>query len=791
VVVRSDFRETALWLPGLVTDEGGQVSSRVEFPDSTTRWGATARATGRGTEVGWDRERTVRTTLPLVVRLQAPRFFVEGDEVTISAVLNNNSDSVLSVDTALVAEGLAMLGWFDQAGRLEQGERPAIVVPGGEERRIDWRVRAEAPGQATMTVTAVAGDEADGMRRSYPIHERGVPVLEASAGKLDGAELIHTFQLPAEREHTEVSVTLAPSLAVTMLDALPYLIDFPYGCTEQTLSRFVPAVVAQKTLTDLGLDPSVVFERSFGGIEEQHTDRTQPRGRDHAGELERVVQQGLERIASTQRGDGSWGWWPGGEANRWMTAYAVWSLALARDAGLDVPSSMLEQGASWLALHMVEAERQADEQAYLLFSYASWLGGRDVPAAHDKATIATFKNLWSRKDSLNAYSRALFALAARRLGHEGEARQLVRSLASGAIHDEAPGQGRIGGARGGHQEATVHWGEDGLYWRWSEGGVEATAFCLMAMLEIDPSNALVEPALTWLVRNRRGVQWKSTRDTAICVLSMCDWLRHSGELSRAVGYSVEVNGEELARVELSAQEALAGPSRFRVPNARDGANRVVIKRTSGEGPLYWGVEARFFSRESRIPARGSHLFVRRDFYRLVERPTLLGGAVFDRVPLGHGDGLESGERVEVVLTLEAKNHLEYLMIEDLKAAGLEATELRSGEPFHAHELRSDELARRFDPDAGAVERLGAAAGDDRASHSRVGRTGRSRWVYRELRDRKVALFLDSLPQGVWEMRYTLRAEVPGTFHTLPALGSAMYVPEIRGNSEGLQLVVTE
>ncbi len=70
-------------------------------------------------------------------------------------------------------------------------------------------------------------------------------------------------------------------------------------------------------------------------------------------------------------------------------------------------------------------------------------------------------------------------------------------------------------------------------------------------------------------------------------------------------------------------------------------------------------------------------------------------------------------------------------------------------------------------------------------------TRRSRWVHRELRDRKVALFVDKLPQGLWEMRYQLRAEAPGTFHALPLLGHAMYVPEIRCNSDEVRIQILD
>ena len=86
--------------------------------------------------------------------------------------------------------------------------------------------------------------------------------------------------------------------------------------------------------------------------------------------------------------------------------------------------------------------------------------------------------------------------------------------------------------------ATAHWGEDGIYWRWSDGGVEATSFALASSTTIDPQNKLIEPVTNWLIKNRRGAQWSNTRDTAIVVLTLNDYLRKSGEVSPSLGYRV-------------------------------------------------------------------------------------------------------------------------------------------------------------------------------------------------------------------------------------------------------------
>ena len=318
---------------------------------------------------------------------------------------------------------------------------------------------------------------------------------------------------------------------------------------------------------------------------------------------------------------------------------------------------------------------------------------------------------------------------------------------------------------------TAHWGEDGIYWRWSDGGVEATAFALRALLAIDPTNKLIEPTTNWLIKNRRGAQWSNTRDTAIAVLTMNDYLRVSGELNTDTEYELQVNGQAVATKKLTAADALSAPSQFAIKHEllKDGANEIRIARKGGKSPLYFAANAQFFSREENIKAAGNEIFVKREYYKLVGRPTLLKGYVYDKVKLTEGETVNSGDRIETILTIEAKNNYEYLLFEDLKPAGFEAVQIRSGQPLYAQQLTEAEISANRPP---------------ATNH-------RSRYVYQELRDRKVAMFIDHLPEGVWQIRYEMRAETPGNFHALPVLGQAMYVPEIRCNGEEMRVVVED
>ncbi|HET6980459.1 MAG TPA: alpha-2-macroglobulin family protein [Pyrinomonadaceae bacterium] len=766
VQVRSDFRSTVLWLPDVKTDAGGSATVKVKYPDSLTTWSATARVATAGNQFGIGNSST-RTKQPLIVRLQAPRFFVVGDQVTVSGVINNNTDEAMSVMPALNAEGLSVTGLLVD-GKPAGSMQTPVQIKANSEARVDWLVDVKHASEAKLKVEARGSKYADAMEKTFTVFEHGIEKYVTRSGKMRGDSVSIKLDIPKERraDSTNLTVQIAPSMATTMLDALPYLIDYPYGCTEQTMSRFLPAVITAKTLRDLGLKPETAMHKIFGGIEAPSAAATHPQGRKDLKELEAITKQSLTRLYDFQHADGGWGWWKDGDSDHFMTAYVIWGMTLARQAGIDVRSEAIERGAAFLDKELVEEETNYDSQAWMLHSLAVYHASRKQTEV-SKFQAKAFTNLWNNRDRLNAYTRALLALAAHNFGYRDQAKTLVANLENGVKADAKPDTSIVqSGAQTSDPSVigTAHWGEDGIYWRWSDGGVEATSFVLRALLAIDPQNKLIEPVTNWLVKNRRGAQWSNTRDTAIVVLTLNDYLRVSGEVQPSIGYQLLVNGNPIATKQITADDALSAPSQFAISREllRDGANEISIVRNSGSGPLYFSAAAEFFSLEEPLKPAGNEIFVKRQYFKLVNHPTLLKGFVSERVLLNDGETIKSGDRIEVVLTVEAKNNYEYLLFEDLKPAGLEAVAVRSGESVYVRELKSG-----------------------------GGFTGRQRWVYQELRDRKVALFVDKLPEGIWQLSYEMRAEVPGAFHALPVLGQAMYVPEIRTNGAETRVRVVD
>src|SRR5439155_8033561 len=183
-------------------------------------------------------------------------------------------------------------------GKPVKGEQGPVDVKPNSEARVDWLVNVAQTGDAKLKVEARGEKYADAMEKTYTVYEHGIEKFVSRSGKMRGDSVTVKLDIPRERrpDSTTLSVQVAPSMATTMLDALPYLIDYPYGCTEQTMSRFLPAAITAKTLRDLGLQPEDIMDRVFGGIEPASAAATHPKGKKDLAELDKIVKASLDRL---------------------------------------------------------------------------------------------------------------------------------------------------------------------------------------------------------------------------------------------------------------------------------------------------------------------------------------------------------------------------------------------------------------------------------------------------------------------------------------------------------------
>src|SRR5262249_50643326 len=241
--VRKNFADTAYWASSITTDKDGTAEVRFKMPENLTGWKVRVWGMGHGTKVGQG-EAEVTTKKDLLVRLQAPRFFTQKDEVVLSANVHNYLKTAKSVQVTLQSEG-GVLQLVDKA------TQTARVGPGGD-KRVDWKVKVLAEGQAIVRVKAVTDEEADAMEMRFPAYVHGMLKMDSFTGVLRPDKTVSkvTMTVPAERrvKESRLEVRFSPTLAGAMVDALPYMVDYPYGCTEQTLNRFLPTVITQNTL---------------------------------------------------------------------------------------------------------------------------------------------------------------------------------------------------------------------------------------------------------------------------------------------------------------------------------------------------------------------------------------------------------------------------------------------------------------------------------------------------------------------------------------------------------------
>ena len=760
--VRVNFADTAFWAAALEADESGMAEVEFPLPESLTAWRVKAWTMGAGTRVGQSEAELV-TTKNLLIRPQGPRFVVEGDEVVISAIVHNKLERRKAVRVVLELEGSVL-----------EAQGPTIreiEIEAGREQRVDWRAQVVREGQAVVRMKALTDEESDAAQWSFPAYVHGMVRMAVVSGAIrpEGHEAQVVLRVPERRraDQTRLVVQYSPSLAGAMVDALPFLAAYPYGCTEQTLNRFLPTVITQRVLLDLGIDLKAVRDRR-ASLNAQELDGRLDRSRSirnpaanpvfDPAEVARMAQAGIRRLADMQLSDGGWGWFSGsGESSSpHTTALVVHGLQLARQNDLALPEGMIERGLAWLS------EYQARQVQLLANAVSEQKPLKPAADDIDALVMMVLADADVRNDrmlefldrdrlSLSVYARALLGLAYHRLGDRQRLGAVVDNIRQYVVEDEE------------NQTAYLRLPNEGSWWVWHGSETETHAFFLKLLNRTDPRGQLASRLATYLVNNRRrGTSWDSTRDTAYAVEALAEYLKASGEDRPDLSGSIALDGRLRKEIRITPADLFSFDNRLVIEgNELSSGDRVVTLGKRGNGPLYYSASLTTFTLEEPIPRAGFEVKVDRKAYRLVrddrmaEAPGGRGQAVLERREryrrelLESDAQLQSGELVEVELEIESKNDYEYLVVEDFKAAGFEPIEVRSG--YTDNDLHA----------------------------------------YVEFRDDRVAFFVRTLARGRQSVSYRLRAEIPGRFHALPARVMAMYAPELRGNSDEIRLKIAD
>ncbi len=617
-VTRERFPDTAYWNAEILTDAEGSAQVSVPLPDTLTTWEVIARGATQDTQVG-QAQSAVVATKELLVRPVTPRFLVKDDHVQIGAIVQNNTPEELQVDVAIQASGFEL----DEQSLIAK----QVNVPATGRARVDWWGTVQDAQSVDLVFTAQAGDLSDATRPAsgrLPILHYTAQQAFSTAGILEeGGQVLELVSLPHsfEPQGGGLRLELATSLAGSTLSALEILEGYPYDCTEQTLSRFLPNLEAYRVAQQFGIDSP-----------------------DLEARLDRTLETGLQELLVRQNTDGGWSWWQGGESDPYITAYVLFGLSRAVEMGASVNENARLRAVDYLystlvSPQMVSEGWQLDRQAFIHFALT-------YAGVGDQAGLSA---LYRMRVQLSPWAQALLALAYDKLSPGSESsRTLVSDLEVAAIRSGS----------GAHWELNA----DGLPNMITP--VTNTAFVVYALSQFDPGLPLLVDAVRFIMAHRQVDRaWGSTYGTAWTLMALTEVLKGTGELGGDFSFTAILNGLPLAGGQARDDSAVVTSE---VPLSElypQDPNALVIQRDPGMGRLYYSAYLNVHQPVENAPTLNRGVSVTRGYYLLdtnceeEQCPSIQEASV--------------GDLVQVRLTLSLPQTAYNLLVEDYMPAGAE------------------------------------------------------------------------------------------------------------------------
>jgi uncharacterized protein YfaS (alpha-2-macroglobulin family) len=428
---------------------------------------------------------------PLQIELALPRGLRQGDRIQLPVTLHNNTDR-----SRLVA-GMWRIGESEQQ---PWPERP-LPAKGDAAFTVPLAPGTNEPLPVFAAVHAADGDASDAIERRYQPLPAGYPVERAYSGTLAETAVIEPELVGRLTEHgLAISIRREPGVAGAVQSALDDLIDYPYGCVEQTMSRFMPALIAAEAMRSAGIDNPA------------------------ADKLPEVFGRGIARLQSYQHADGGWGWWQDDATNDFMTSYVVEGLARCRQLDHPVPVTMISGGTQHLARRLREGTLSGMRPGSMIHVRLP------ICAAHALATLYSerpsayaqgcrevedlLKRVERENEALTTLDRILLADTWRLLGYESKARAMLPDLINEVAIDRRD--------------------------RYSV----VTAASLLALgTKLEPDAPRWPQLARQLVAARRGTGWGDTLTNAAVVRGLAGVMRES--LDQPIPVLVKIDGRQM------------------------------------------------------------------------------------------------------------------------------------------------------------------------------------------------------------------------------------------------------
>ncbi|GAB4544358.1 MAG: hypothetical protein OHK0023_01050 [Anaerolineae bacterium] len=631
--VRQRFIDTPLWLPSVITDARGEATVSVELPDQLTTWRLDVRAATKAigelqtTLVGQTTFDLI-STKPVLVRPITPRFYVVGDKSTLVAVVNNNSGQTQDVTARVEISGVKLLSPEAQTKSVEDRGRA----------RFEWEIEVEdvefvdvtffaetADGQFRDAAKSAVGQGDD---KTLPVLRYEAPETIGTGGSmLDGERRTEGIAVSRRFDVKEgtLAIRVDRSLAAATVDTLEVLRNFPYQCTEQTISRFLPNVATYAAFERLGLADSTL--------------KTQ---------ADEAVSYAVQRLYNDQKSDGGWGWFIRDRSNPLVTAYALIALVEAQKAGFTINDSVIERAIRFLRNDLGSSDLGARPSAYDLNRQAFLLYAL---AYADAGNFSRAVNLFDRREQMNLYARAYLAMAFNLIDPRNTT--YTDALISDLI------------SRADVSATGVSWREayhDYINWNTN---TRSTAIVLKALVQIQPNNQLIPNVVRYLMLARKADSWETTQESAWSVLALTDYMEATGELQPNYTFDVTLNGEALVEGQTATPSNVRQAVKLNVAVSellKDEVNRLTFARTQGEGALYYTTHLTVNLPANEVKAINRGLNISRT-YHLASDP--------EKKPITEA---RVGDNIIVTLNITIARDMHYVVINDPFPAGAEAVD---------------------------------------------------------------------------------------------------------------------
>lgn len=767
---RKNLNETAFFFPELIADENGAVKMKFTMPEALTRWQLLGFAHGANLASGTI-SGTAVTSKDLMVQPNPPRTLREGDEIELTVKVSNQS---AATQTGVVALNLSSAASGESVDAQIGNSQPkqSFEIPAGQSKTFSWRIQVpDGIGYLVYKAVGSTGRLSDGEEGYLPVLTRRVLVHESISLPIDGAET-KTFKLPKllegnsdtlSSESLTIQMTSNPAWYAVM--ALPYLMEYPHECSEQTFHRLYANLLARHIATSdpriqrvfeqwrnqpeaagrVTLDSPLAQNEELKSIALTETpwvlqSKSESEARRNVGILfdtNRVNDQAdrlTRRLIELQKEDGSFAWFDGGPSNDTITMLIVTGFGRLQHLGVEVDMQVAMKALTHLDAYATKLyERIKPEnrsKAHVSPTVAMLLYGRsfykDQPTApeHKEAVEYWTNQLAEHWLSLSSrMSQGHAAIALHRLGRLNETKEIVASLIERSVVDE---QG-------------MHWNDANSGWWWHQAPIETQAMMIEVLDEVAGDLQRVELCQAWLLRQKETQSWETTKSTADAVYALL--LRGTDKLASDEVVDIAVGQQEVPKGNVEAGTGFY-QHRFSADEITPEMGSIQVKKTTS-GIAWGGVHWQYFENiENITPHDGTPLQIEKQLF--VVRATDSGPVLR---PIGD-EPVRVGDELVSRLIVRSDRDMEFLHLRDHRGSGTEPVNVLS------QYRRQDALG-----------------------------------YYQSTRDAAEHFFIGYLSKGTYVLESRCRVQLRGNYQTGMASIESMYAPQYNSHSESHALEV--